>query len=968
MLHNFFSTAAIDGLPLVQGEHKMGLVVLSIVVAVFMSLMALETAHIARYSASLFYQRIALITGAIALAAGIWSTHFIGMLAFVLPAPIDYRADLTMLSFVPALVASTLAMNILARPKFTHQQLIIGGTIIGLGIALMHYLGMMAMVTPLVMLYDPWVFALSVALAVLVSIAALTIRFRLGLKLPKKYSFYLSAILFGLAIAAMHYTALAATEFYGVASPKLSGIMIEESYIALALSSLCITAGGMVAALNGLIRTSMFYRTMEENKSRVQAILDTAVDAIITIDGQGKVQEFNKSAERLFGYQAIEVVGHNVKMLMPEPYHSEHDGYLSNYRETQRANIIGIGREVVARRKDGSTLPVRLAVGKVAQKKADDLLFVGMLSDISERHALEGSLREAAERAEQAAQAKSNFLANMSHEIRTPMNAIIGFTDLLLHTELTPTQKEHLQTIKRSSSSLLSLINDILDTTKIEQGYLELENNVFSMPALIQQILATLNLSAQSKGLHLHTDYPESTPKFFIGDSLRIAQILTNLIGNAIKFTEQGTVSIKLNYANDNVRIQVKDTGIGMTPEQVSSIFEPFTQADSSISRRFGGSGLGTTISRQLAETMGGTIEVETELGQGSNFCVTLPLRVADQPVPQKQAEQAVQLPKLKLLIADDVEQNLQLLRLILEREGHEVFSARNGQEVIEQYQTDSFDLVLMDLHMPIIDGLQACATIRSNEQQHNLKRTPIIALTASVMERDRDEARQAGMDGFAVKPLDVPQLFAEMCRVLKPTNTLAEPIKAIKAKTIDWHTGENLWGSRQELVKQISSFLETAAKQYPQLHGTAESIDLDALLFNLHSLRGVTGNLGLNALSKKTAELEHMLKTDQQQQALQQLPELNALFAAIQTELQTWRVENDNQAKESQSTTRTNQPVTQIIEQLLVVLKRNELDNQLLETLYQNLETEQTEQLRTAIDSFEFDQACACLEQLLRD
>lgn len=968
MLQHYFSFAAVQDVPRLYGTHHSGLVLLSIIVAIAMSLMALETAHIARYSYNRAFRNLAQATGAIALAVGIWTTHFIGTLAFSLPVSVTYRADLILLSTVPALIASMFAMRVLTRPNFSSRQVIISGTLIGIGIGAMHYVGMSAMVTPLILRHDPLLLLLSFFLSITFSILALRTRFRFDFKLPKKYSFYLSAVVFGVAIAAMHYTGMAAVEFYGQPGVKQDGILIGEGYIALALSSLCITAGGMVAALNGLIRTSMFYRTMEENKSRVQAILDTAVDAIITIDGQGKVQEFNKSAERLFGYQAIEVVGHNVKMLMPEPYHSEHDGYLSNYRETQRANIIGIGREVVARRKDGSTLPVRLAVGKVAQKKADDLLFVGMLSDISERHALERSLREAAERAEQAAQAKSNFLANMSHEIRTPMNAIIGFTDLLLHTELTPTQREHLQTIKNSSRSLLSLINDVLDTTKIEQGYLELENNVFSMPALIQQILATLNLSAQSKGLHLHTDYPESTPKFFIGDSLRIAQILTNLIGNAIKFTERGTVSIKLNYANGNVRIQVKDTGIGMTPEQVSSIFEPFTQADSSISRRFGGSGLGTTISRQLAETMGGTIEVETELGQGSNFCVTLPLRVADQPVPQKQAEQAVQLPKLKLLIADDVEQNLQLLRLILEREGHEVFSASNGQEVIELYQSDSFDLVLMDLHMPIIDGLQACATIRSNEQQHNLKRTPIIALTASVMERDRDEARQAGMDGFAVKPLDVPNLFAEMRRVLKHTKTLAEPIKAIKAKTIDWHTGENLWGSRQELVKQISSFLETAAKQYPQLHGTAESIDLDALLFNLHKLRGVTGNLGLNALSKKTAQLEHMLKTDQQQQALQQLPELNALFAAIQTEIQTWRVENDNQAKESQSATRINQPVTQIIEQLLVVLKRNELDNQLLETLYQSLETEQTEQLRTAIDSFEFDQACACLEQLLRD
>lgn len=965
MLHNYFSAAAIEGLQLVQGEHQTGLVVLSVVVAIFMSLMALETAHIARYSASRFYQKIALVTGAIALAAGIWTTHFIGMLAYILPAPVDYRANLTLLSFVPALLASTLAMLILARPKFTNRQVIVGGTLIGLGIALMHYLGMTAMVTPLTMYYNSWVFALSIFMAVVLSIAALTVRFRFGLILQKKYSFYLSAVLFGLAIAAMRYIGMAATEFYGEPSQALSGILIKESYIALALSSLCITAGGMVAALNGLMRTNVFYRTMQENKGRLQAILDTAVDAIITIDGRGNIQEFNKSAERLLGYQAIEVVGHNVNMLMPEPYHSEHDGYLKNHRDTGETKIIGLGREVMARRKDGSTLPVRLAVGKVAQKDPDDLLFVGMLSDISDRHALEESLREAAEQAEHAAKVKSNFLANMSHEIRTPMNAILGFTDLLLHTELTPTQREHLQTIRRSSGSLLSLINDILDTTKIEQGYLELENGAFSLKSLIEQIFSTLYLSAQAKGLYLETDYPDSMPEYFMGDSLRIAQILTNLVGNAIKFTEQGGVKVKLSFANERVCIQVQDTGIGMTDEQASSIFEPFTQADSSISRRFGGSGLGTTISRQLAETMGGEIQVETELGQGSSFYVWLPLAVADMPAQQEETRQTVELPKLKLLIADDVEQNLQLLRLVLEKAGHEVVTANNGQEVIERYQADSFDVVLMDLHMPVIDGLQASQKIRTHEQNLNLQRTPIIALTASVMQRDRVEAKQAGMDGFAAKPLDVPQLFAEIGRVLNYTQpATSQPAKTLGLKIIDWQKGTNLWGSREELAKQISVFLGTAEPKYLLPDATAD-IDWQALQFNLHSLRGVTGNLALTALSKKAAELEQMLKTNQQQQVLPQLTELKTMLAAVQAEVQATRVDNDSQTSEPLNTEQASQPIEQSIEQLLAVLKRNELDNKLLEAVYQGLTQEQASELRAAIDSFDFAKACAYLEQL---
>ncbi|MCK9238340.1 MAG: ATP-binding protein [Thiopseudomonas sp.] len=972
MLQHYFSFAAVQDVPRLYGTHHSGLVLLSIIVAIAMSLMALETAHIARYSYNRAFRNLAQATGAIALAVGVWTTHFIGTLAFSLPVSVTYRADLILLSIVPALIASMFAMRVLTRPNFSNRQVIISGTLIGIGIGAMHYVGMSAMITPLILRHDPLVLLLSFFLSITFSILALRIRFRFDFKLPKKYSFYLSAVVFGVAIAAMHYTGMAAVEFYGQPGVKHDGILISEGYIALALSSLCITAGGMVAMLNSLIKTGIFYRNMEQNKRRLQAILDTAVDAIITIDGYGNIQEFNASAERLFGYQALEVVGHNIKMLMPEPYHSEHDGYLSNFRETKKASIIGIGREVVARRKDGSTLPVRLAVGQVEQQQSEGLLFVGMLSDISNRHALEKSLREEAQRAELAVQAKSNFLANMSHEIRTPMNAILGFTDLLLQTELSPVQRQHLQTIKRSSGALLSLINDILDTTKIEQGHLELENNTFSLKSLVEQVHATLCLSAQAKGLYLDVDYPESMPHYFIGDSLRVSQILTNLVGNAIKFTERGGVNIRLSYTAAQICIQVQDTGIGMTPEQISSIFEPFTQADSSISRRFGGSGLGTTISRQLAQAMGGEIQLESEMGQGSSFYVRLPLHIGEmQTQPEDAQEQdvyAVPLPKLKLLIADDVEQNLQLLRLVLEGAGHSVVTASNGQEALEQFQVGSFDAVLMDIHMPVIDGLQASQMIRAHEQQLRRPHTPIIALTASVMQHDRDQAERAGMDGFAVKPLDIPQLFAEIRRVLKHAQSqplTSQTVPSSRLISIDWEQGASLWGSRAELAKQICHFLEQVDEKYPLPAADSDNFDQHALQFNLHSLRGVTGNLALNALNKKIIELERMLQSGQPQQVLLEINVLKQMLAAAQTEAQTLLAETDTQQPAQTQTNPLSQPDAQLIEQLLAVLQRNEIDNELLDAVYQGLTTEQASSLREAIDSFDFDKARECLNKL---
>lgn len=250
------------------------------------------------------------------------------------------------------------------------------------------------------------------------------------------------------------------------------------------------------------------------------------------------------------------------------------------------------------------------------------MLFVSLIADITDKQKLEASLRDAVTRAEHAAAAKTNFLANMSHEIRTPMNSILGFTDLVLQTDLNETQQSHLRTIKQSSNNLLRLINDILDTTKIDHGQMQLEEKDFSLKALSMQIESSLRLGVHKKGLYLHTHYAADMPEYFKGDQLRLLQILTNLVGNAIKFTEQGGVDVIYTYADDQVCVQVKDTGIGMTPEQLELIFDPFTQADSSISRRFGGTGLGTTISLQLAQAMGGHIEVSSTFGAGSTFHV----------------------------------------------------------------------------------------------------------------------------------------------------------------------------------------------------------------------------------------------------------------------------------------------------------------------------------------------------------
>lgn len=958
MLHSFFSFEQIQGLPQIHGSYHPGLVILSVIMPVFMAMMALQTAHIARFSPSRNLQQIAIITGSCALGAGVWITHFIGILALRLPAQVDYDGAYTLLSLVPAFLASFIALHILTRPSFKKTDIIFSGTLIGLGISLMHYIGMAAMITPLKMSYNPWLLALSVAAAILLSSMALWVRFSLNARLNSKRNFYLSSSLLGMAIGVMHYLGMTAASYYGTASAAGRSIEIGHGYIALALSSLSITAGGMVLALNSLMRTQSFNLSMKANQSRLQAILDTAVDAIITINGKGLVQDFNRGAEKLFGYDAFEVVGRNIKMLMPEPYQSEHDGYLENFHKTGKTKIIGIGREVTGMRKDGSTMPLRLAVGQVYTGQESEQLFVGLLSDISERHQLEASLREAAQKAEQAANAKSNFLANMSHEIRTPMNAILGFTELLLNGQLQEQQRNHLKTIHSSGKNLLNLINDILDTTKIEQGHLQLEQGNFSLRELAEQTHATLQLSAHNKGLYLQLDYHPQMPAFFTGDAMRISQVLTNLVGNAIKFTERGGVKVSYQYIDQQVQISVQDTGIGMTPEQQQSIFEPFSQADASISRRFGGTGLGTTIALQIVQSMQGSISIDSQPGTGSTFVVRLPLAIADRVDADYQPETGHSLPPLRFLIADDVPQNLQLLQLILEGEGHSVICAANGRAVIEKFATHQVDAILMDLHMPDIDGLQATRQIRLREQQLALVRTPIIALTASVMQRDREQAQAAGMDGFAIKPININQLFSEIAAVLQLQVTAPDDEAPVRqAQIINWQQGLALWGSRALLTGQISNFIDTALDQYP----LNSDMQRQQLAFNLHGLRGACSNLALEQLSLDIAGLEELLRNNQQP-APEQL-------AAIKEQLHQVRLLLDGQGQtqdDQHNSQSADIDLTLAMQQLLQQLEQGHYDEQLVNRLYTALPQQQATALKNNIDNFDFPQASACLAQWL--
>ncbi|APW36582.1 hypothetical protein RD110_04650 [Rhodoferax koreense] len=561
----------------------------------------------------------------------------------------------------------------------------------------------------------------------------------------------------------------------------------------------------------------------------------------------------------------------------------------------------GYSVEKPMRHRDGGTVWVWYQGAPVLDENRRVKWFDGILMDITARKTMEEALRTAKDQAEQAAAAKTTFLANMSHEIRTPMNAVIGFSELLLGTALDTQQRRHVGTVRNSARSLLGLLNNILDTAKLERGAFELEQRDFSLRELSQQVVDSLELGAASKGLSLWLDYAEDVPEYFNGDALRIQQVLTNLVGNAVKFTLQGEVRLEVGPATDptrNIRLVVRDTGIGIAPERLDGIFDPFAQADASMSRRFGGTGLGTTIARQLVELMGGRLSVQSALGVGSVFCVELPL-AEGRPVSADTDVLLYEFASLHILAADDVPQNLELLSLILAEAGHHVTTATDGETAVTAYLSGEFDLVLMDVQMPGTDGLEAARRIRAAEQAGGRRHTPIIALTASVLIADRQAAVDAGMDGFATKPIDRAALMNEMARVLKLPSLAPPPEPAARSApsapalapgalappTIDWTAARLLWGGSRAHANAITRFLQEHATFCDALASLLAQGSVEAARQAVHRVRGAAANLCLAALAQAAAAMEKVLQVEPVDllRAAAMLPALRQAWRAIE-------------------------------------------------------------------------------------
>ena len=519
-----------------------------------------------------------------------------------------------------------------------------------------------------------------------------------------------------------------------------------------------------------------------ENMAMLSLVVNKTKNAISMMDADGTILWVNEAFQRMTGYGAEEAVGKRPDELLFGP--STDPDVVREYHQAL-ANGHELTQDILLYRRDGRTfwaecncIPVRDSQGRVIR-------WIGIDTDITKRHQTEEALRKAKEAAEAANRAKSDFLANMSHEIRTPMNAIIGMTELALATDLTPEQRDYLETVRSSAEALLELLNDILDLSKIEAGKLRIEQVDFNLADVVRETVKALAVKAHEKGLELAVHMPMDVPQYVRGDPVRLRQILFNLVGNAIKFTPKGEVVIDIEQqwrADDEVGLHfsVRDTGIGIPPDKLEHIFEAFTQADTSTTRHYGGSGLGLTITAELVRLMGGRIWVESQVGRGTTFHFTLRLRLAEAPAKPTRGDSS-RLEGLSVLVVDDNLTNRRILDEMLRAWGMRptlVDSAQAALEALEAAAREGrrFDVVLLDSMMPGMDGFQLAETL---QKRADLPRATVMMLSSADRPGSTEACRRLGIAHYLVKPISATALVEAMLQILDEGDHARAPTEA---------------------------------------------------------------------------------------------------------------------------------------------------------------------------------------------
>ncbi len=506
------------------------------------------------------------------------------------------------------------------------------------------------------------------------------------------------------------------------------------------------------------------------SERRTRLIIDTALDGVISIDAEGRITDWNQQAEKIFGWSRDEVLGRDLgSTIIPPHYQEAHQRGLANYLATGEGRVLNKRIEISAMRSDGREFPVELAVSPL--QIGGQTSFSAFVRDITERKRAEEQLAEARDKALEASRMKSEFLANMSHEIRTPMNGVIGMASLVLDGELNGEQREYAETIHSSGEALLTIINDILDFSKIEAGKVTIEEIPFELEATVSAAADLLAGRAHEKGMDLVVRCEPRLPPALVGDPNRIRQVLTNLVGNAVKFTDSGHVLVEVRREDQGddplLRLSVTDTGVGIPQDKLDHIFEDFTQADASTTRKYGGTGLGLAISRRLAELMGGTVGVVSEVGKGSTFWFTVPLRGSDQK-PAQDSGPGATLAGLNVLIVDDNAMNRRVLREQLQGAGLHCRAVSSAREALEELCSEgpdavAYELAVIDHQMPGTDGLQLGRAIRKDS--HGFEPPVMILLSSMGDTQPRDQLQEAGFAACLTKPIRASALIDTLSR-----------------------------------------------------------------------------------------------------------------------------------------------------------------------------------------------------------
>ncbi len=803
-LQQFFLLDPPSLVPL-EGQYYFKIVWLSVAVAIFASYVALDLAQQIHHSEGLEFW-LWYLGGALAMGMGIWSMHFVGMLAFQLNLPVSYDIGLTFLSFLLAVGAALFIFGLLVWVKsLSWPILLLAGVGLGFGIAAMHYTGMAAMRLPAQLLYQVDWFIYSIAIAIIASTGAIVLTFYFY---RKKHSFglqFLAANLMGFAIAGMHYAGMKAALFFPLGVKYQVGLIDHDRLIlftsvaSLNLLGFALTASILKQFFNShlaqliRLRTKELHRTNQllyneiEERKNIQSDLDAQLifqqnlmesmpNPLFYTDQEGQLIESNRAFKMLFKRETGTLNQPELEKLFPLMLPSKNPGMNLLQEQLQGEVELTDGQG-----KKRFFLVYHAHFFGLDRKPAG---LIGVLLDITERKAFEAALTEAKEIAEQANRAKSEFLANMSHEIRTPLNAVLGFADILSYQIQDEQSQEHLQSIKVAGKSLLTLINDILDLSKIEAGAMSIRPELVGLAPLINEVEQIFAEPAKKKGLSLLAETDPNLPKLVYLDESRLRQILLNLVGNAIKFTEKGGIRLSVKLLRTlgelvDIEILVEDTGIGIAEEQQERVFEVFAQQEGHDARKFGGTGLGLTISKRLIEMMGGQIELTSTLGKGSCFKLLLngvPCSKQEKTPEKKPSlllQPLVQLSPFvqgKILLVDDIASNREYLKVGMLSWNLVVDEVETGLQAIEKLRTNQYDIALIDIRMPDISGLEL---IELMEKEIKDQGPLFIAVTASITPETMMRVLASNFTGYLTKPVGLQTLHGELAKHLQVETTL---------------------------------------------------------------------------------------------------------------------------------------------------------------------------------------------------